>query len=73
MGDITLARQKKKLKNGLKLSLVKNDFRAELLQKGALTIDWGREFYTFGEAGWMAHASEPSDLISITCSRPLLE
>ena len=53
--------------------LLGNDFRAELLQKGALTIDWGREFYTFGEAGWMAHASEPSDLISITCSRPLLE
>ncbi len=45
----------------------------ELRQKGALTIDWGQEFDYFGEAGWFAKTSEPSDLISITCSRPLLE
>lgn len=50
-----------------------SDFSAELLQKGALTIDWGREFYSFNEAGWFANTSEPSDLTSITCSRPLLE
>lgn len=53
--------------------LLGGDFSAELLQTGALTIDWGREFYSYGEAGWMAHTSEASDLISITCSRPLLE
>ncbi len=45
----------------------------ELRQRGALTIDWGQEFYSFGQAGWLAHTSDPSDLISMTCSRPLLE
>ena len=49
------------------------DISAELLQKGALTIDWGQEFNCFSEYGWFAHTLEPSELISITCSRPLLE
>lgn len=53
--------------------LLGESFSAELLQAGALTIDWGREFYSYGETGWMAHTSETSDLVSITCSRPLLE
>ncbi len=55
------------------LELLGESFSVELFQRGALTIDWGREFYSYGEAGWMAHTGEPSDLISITCSRPLLE
>jgi 2-polyprenyl-6-methoxyphenol hydroxylase-like FAD-dependent oxidoreductase len=55
------------------LELFGDNFRTELLQRGALTIDWGREFYSFSEAGWLTHTSKPSDLVSITCSRPLLE
>lgn len=55
------------------LDLFGDDFSAELLQQGALAIDWGQEFYSFSEAGWLAHTCSPSDLISITCSRPLLE
>lgn len=55
------------------LELFGDNFKSELLQRGALTIDWGQEFYSFSEAGWLTHTSEPSDLVSITCSRPLLE
>lgn len=45
----------------------------QLLKRGALTIDWGQDFYCFAEFGWLAHTNGPSDLISLTCSRPLLE
>lgn len=45
----------------------------ELTQRGALKIDWAKEFYHFEETGWGAIASVPSDIISFTCSRPLLE
>ena len=45
----------------------------QLIEKGALQIDWAREFYTFAEAGWYANTSEPSEVVSFTCSRPLLE
>ncbi len=55
------------------LDLFGNNFSAELLQQGALKIDWGQEFYGFGEVGWFARTPQPSDLISVTCSRPLLE
>lgn len=55
------------------LELFGNDLKAELLERGALTVDWGREFYSYSEAGWFANTSSPSDLISVTCSRPLLE
>ncbi|WP_036479839.1 NAD(P)/FAD-dependent oxidoreductase [Myxosarcina sp. GI1] len=55
------------------LELLGEDFNIELIQRGALTIDWAKEFYSYGEAGWLANTSKPSDLISITCSRPLLE
>lgn len=40
---------------------------------GALSIDWAREFYHFGEGGWNRHTTVPSDIVSVTCSRPLLE
>ena len=53
--------------------LLGESFSAELIQIGALTIDWGQEFYSYGKLGWMAHTSETSDLISVTCSRPILE
>ena len=45
----------------------------ELAAQGALKIDWVREFHHFGEAGWNANAQSPSDVVSFTCSRPLLE
>ena len=45
---------------------------AELTAEGALTIDWAREFHHFEKARWSA-SGEPSDIVSFTCSRPLLE
>jgi 2-polyprenyl-6-methoxyphenol hydroxylase-like FAD-dependent oxidoreductase len=46
---------------------------AELTTVGALTIDWAREFHFFDRGGWSVSADSPSDLVSCTCSRPLLE
>lgn len=41
---------------------------------GALPIDWAREFYRFDRLrGWNATDSAPSEILSVTCSRPLLE
>ncbi len=45
----------------------------DLLAAGALPIDWAREFHHFGEGGWSCISTVPSDIISVTCSRPLLE
>ena len=45
----------------------------ELSAAGALTIDWVREFHHFIHGSWSAKADSPSDLVSFTCSRPLLE
>jgi len=45
----------------------------KLLAKGALEIDWAREFSMFSESGWFANSVEPSEIVSFTCSRPLLE
>jgi len=44
-----------------------------LAEKGALQIDWTREFYSFNKTGWYATSPEFSEIISFTCSRPLLE
>lgn len=46
---------------------------AELTAAGALAIDWAQEFHNFGKFGWSASADSPSDIVSFTCSRPLLE
>lgn len=46
---------------------------SELTAAGALTIDWAREFHHFIKGGWAATAPSDSDLVSFTCSRPLLE
>lgn len=46
---------------------------AELSAAGALTIDWAREFHHFGHGGWSASAESPSDIVSFTCTRPLVE
>lgn len=45
----------------------------KLIEAGALTIDWAREFYLFDKVGWRANAQAPSNIISFTFSRPLLE
>ena len=45
---------------------------AELSIAGAFTIDWAREFHHFTRGGWTASA-DPSEVVSFTCSRPLLE
>lgn len=49
------------------------DIGAELSAAGALTIDWAREFDHFVRGQWNAKANSPSQLVSFTCSRPLLE
>lgn len=50
---------------------------AELSADGALSIDWAQEFHHFhclpNWRGWSATAQSPSDIVSFTCSRPLLE
>ncbi len=45
----------------------------ELIAAGALTIDWAQEFDHFGRGGWSAKAESASGIVSLTCSRPLLE
>ena len=44
----------------------------QLEENGALSIDWAREFKHFVEGHWGIKA-EASDIVSITCSRYLLE
>jgi 2-polyprenyl-6-methoxyphenol hydroxylase-like FAD-dependent oxidoreductase len=44
-----------------------------LKAQGALSVDWTREFHHFSHQGWNASSHAPSDLISVSCSRPLLE
>ncbi|PMB42650.1 monooxygenase [Fischerella thermalis CCMEE 5330] len=46
---------------------------SQLSAAGALTIDWLREFYLFAQGQWSNNAVAPSEIISFTCSRPLLE
>lgn len=45
---------------------------SQLSAAGALTIDWTREFHHFGYGGWSA-SSQSSDIVSFTCTRPLIE
>lgn len=45
---------------------------SELSAAGGLTIEWAREFHHFGYGGWSASA-DASDIISFTCTCPLLE
>ncbi len=46
---------------------------SQLEAAGALTIDWAREFHYFIHGGWSANAKSAWDIVSFTCSRPLLE
>ncbi|HEY9771588.1 MAG TPA: FAD-dependent monooxygenase [Coleofasciculaceae cyanobacterium] len=45
----------------------------QLDNNGALSIDWAREFKHFVEEQWGIEAKEASDIVSVTCSRYLLE
>ena len=49
------------------------EFGAKLAEKGALKIDWAQEFHLFDSLGWKANAQAPSHIVSVTCSRPLIE
>ena len=40
---------------------------------GALSIDWAREFKHFADEHWGIKAEAASDIVSVTCSRYLLE
>ncbi|MEL7007641.1 MAG: monooxygenase [Cyanobacteria bacterium J06588_4] len=46
---------------------------SRLEQNGVLSIDWAREFRHYVEGHWGTAAEEPSDIVSVTCSRYLLE
>jgi 2-polyprenyl-6-methoxyphenol hydroxylase-like FAD-dependent oxidoreductase len=45
----------------------------DLEAAGAIKIDWAREFHHFDLGAWNRCADVPSEIVSFTCSRPLLE
>lgn len=45
----------------------------DLSAAGALSIDWAREFHVYIQGKWSLNPTEASDIVSFTCSRPLLE
>ena len=45
----------------------------DLADVGALPIDWPREFHLLMNGEWGATVDFPTDIVSVTCSRPLLE
>lgn len=45
----------------------------QLAANGAITIDWAREFKHYVEGDWGLASQQPSELVSVTCSRYLLE
>lgn len=45
----------------------------QLKAEGAIPIDWTQEFHHFNHGGWNANSLSPSELVSVSCSRPLLE
>lgn len=49
------------------------DVAEQLQSNGALSIDWAREFKHYVEGHWGTEAIEPSEIVSVTCSRYLLE
>lgn len=46
---------------------------SELHAAGAVPIDWGSEFAYFHRGGFNARTEQGSGLVSVTCTRPLLE
>lgn len=49
------------------------EIEEKLRAGGALSVDWTREFHHFSRMGWNATSQSSSDLVSVSCSRPLLE
>ena len=49
------------------------DIESKLRQNGALSIDWAREFKHYVDGHWGLVADRASDIVSVTCSRYLLE
>ena len=45
----------------------------KLEDNGALSIDWAREFKHFADEHWGIKPEDASDIVSVTCSRYLLE
>ena len=46
---------------------------AKLIANGALSIDWAKEFKHFFAEHWGSISENPSDIVSVTCSRYVLE
>ena len=46
---------------------------SQLEAHGVLNIDWAQEFQYYVEGSWSSSTEEASDLVSVTCSRYLLE
>ena len=49
------------------------NIKEQLEVNGALSIDWAREFKHFVDGHWGVKAEDASDIVSVTCSRYLLE
>ena len=47
--------------------------KKQLTANGAITIDWAREFKHYIEGNWGLATQQPSEIVSVTCSRYLLE
>ena len=47
--------------------------QTDLQQAGAVPVDWGQDFQYFVFNNWCATTSDPTDLNSFSCTRPLLE
>ena len=46
---------------------------SDLLNAGAVPIDWGQDFHCFAFGGWNATQLESTEFKSFSCTRPLLE
>ncbi|MEL6928162.1 MAG: monooxygenase [Cyanobacteria bacterium J06600_6] len=46
---------------------------AQLQNHGVLEIDWAQEFQHYLEGHWGAKTEQPSEIVSVTCSRYVLE
>jgi len=49
------------------------DLGTRLQENGVLNIDWAREFKHYVEGHWGIKTEQASDIVSVTCSRYLLE
>ena len=49
------------------------EIEAKLIANGALSIDWAKEFKHFFAGHWSSTSENSSDVVSITCSRYVLE